>query len=195
MSSLGYNAYTTYVAVKMHFTSKKYNYFRHKGSKISEGALRKNNDRYWFMKLQDKYSEDDLLSFFLAQYTANHMHNYWVGDSFGDKCQELYHDYQKRMGQFTRFVNQDIADLYNTYNHDEIYKVSSGYPKIITSYLAGKISLETLIVLDELNGWVGESEALVGLVGEPLLNKIEKYRPFLNYNIVPIRKKYNQIFT
>lgn len=190
---IGYTAYTNYVAVKTHFTNEKYNYFKHKGAKITEGSLKKHNDRYWFVRLQEKFADDELVEFFLAQYTANHLHDYWVGDSFGDKCIELYTTRKKRMGQFTRFIFSEIEKLYQTNNKEHLYKVASGYPLIINAYLGGRISLEAMIVLDELNGWIEQSDALVGIVGAPLAMKLKKYKPFLNYDIKPLRKKYREL--
>lgn len=186
----GFESYITYVGLKNHFKNEKFNYFRHKGAKITEGSLKKNRDRYWFVRLQEKYSDDDLLEFFLAQFTTNHLHNYWVGDSFGDECQKLYNERKKKMSQFTRFVGLEIKKLYES-DITCLYNAITGYPTIITSYLGGRVSLETMIVLNRLNGWCDTSNALVGIVGTPLKQKLIKYEPFLNYNITPIRNKYN----
>jgi hypothetical protein len=191
---VGYNSYITYVALKTHFKNEKYNYFRHRGAKITEGSLKRHRDRYWFIKLDEKYSEEDLLNFFLSQFTSNHLHQYWVGDSFGDACQEIYTKYKKKLANFTRTVGLEMQYLYETYSVAEMYNTPQiGYPKIINAYLGDRVSLETLIVLDELNGWVANSGALVGIVGAPLDRLIRKYRPFLNYDITPIRKKYKNL--
>lgn len=189
---IGYESYTTYVAVKNHFKNEKFNYFRHRGAKVSEGSFKRHKDRYWFVKLQERYTNDELLDFFLAQFTANHLHTYWVGESFGDECQKLCIERKKRMSQFTRFVGLEIKQFYES-DLIQLYTAASGYPKIITSYLGGRISLETMIVLNRLNGWCENTDALVGIVGAPLKQKLIKYEPFLNYNIVPIRNKYNDL--
>jgi len=177
----GYNAYKLYVGLFTHFTTIKFNYLTHKGTKATESSYRKNNDRYWFIKLEEHYGEKDLLDFFLAQFTAND--NYWVGDSFGESCQDKYTNYRKKMAQFTRTINQEINWLFGNFDVTKIYHVDQGYPKIITAYLAGNIGLETMLVIDEVNGWISKSDALVGIVGTPLALKLKKYKPFLNYDV------------
>jgi hypothetical protein len=190
----GYGSYTEYVALVAHFKSEKYNYFKHKGSKITENSLKKHNDRYWFCKLESHYgTEENMLNFYLAQMTTHSHEYYWVGDSFSDRCQENYTNYTKRNAQLTRFVNQEIRYLYDSYPIDLIYKVDTGYPKIISAYLGGKIGLETLIILDDINQWISKSDALTGIVGTPLLMKLKKYKPFMNYNIKTFRKTYDAL--
>jgi uncharacterized protein (DUF2461 family) len=193
MAMMGYTAYITYIGIKTHFCNKSYNYFRHKGAKITEGALQKHRDRYWFIRLQDRYSDKELETFFLSQFTQ-YNHSYWVGDSFCDVCQDSYTNHKKKIANLTRTFNREMRDFYEKFPDCEtMYQTTSGYPKIITEYMADRLSLETVIMLDDINAWTVNNPSLEGILGAPILNKINKYRPFLNYNIDPVRKNYNEL--
>ena len=47
-----FQAYKTYVAIKNHFTSKTYDFFKYNGrTKASRSTFEKRNDKYFFSKL------------------------------------------------------------------------------------------------------------------------------------------------
>ena len=55
----GYNAYKTYVALKNHFTSDSYDYFKYKGkARVKEETFLKRKDKFFFEKIEKKYQED-----------------------------------------------------------------------------------------------------------------------------------------
>lgn len=192
-TAMGMTAYITYVGIKTHFSNKSYNYFLHRGAKITEGGLKKHRDRYWFIRLQERYGDKDLETFFISQF-IQYNHSYWVGNSFCDQCQDIFIEHKKRLSSLTRTVNLEIRDFYEKFvDCDTLYKTTSGYPKILVEYMSGRMSLETLIMLDDINQWTTDNDALQGILGTPLKNKMIKYKPFLNYNIVPVRKKYNEL--
>ena len=52
----GYNAYKTYVALKNHFTSDSYDYFKYKGRvRVKEESFLKRKDKFYFEKIEKKY--------------------------------------------------------------------------------------------------------------------------------------------
>ena len=49
----GYNAYKTYVALKNHFKSDSYDYFKYKGkARVKEETFLKRKDKFFFEKIR-----------------------------------------------------------------------------------------------------------------------------------------------
>jgi hypothetical protein len=58
----GFAAYALWNALKLHFTSESYDYFKYKGKmKISDESFLKRRDRFFFAKLERKYKKSELI--------------------------------------------------------------------------------------------------------------------------------------
>ena len=75
----GFDVYKTYLAVKLHFTSDTYDYYKY-GGKVNAKleTFTKRKDRYFFHKLSTKYAEADILDFFVANFLADSKR--WIGN-------------------------------------------------------------------------------------------------------------------
>ena len=172
-----FSTYKLYVSLKLHFTKPDYNYFKN-SPKVTAKSFVKRNDYYYFTKICEIYNDDELLDFFVSQLIVDS--NFWIGDGFDRAHKEIYNQHKCTKDALTRRLETDMA-LLHTYSKTELYDPIRGYPKIISLYLGGKIRIETLVLLDVVNNWVTESKHMVGIVGDPLLVLIRKYRPFLYY--------------
>ena len=55
-----YEAYTLYLAIKLHFTSDNYDFYRHNAKVNSSfNTFLKRNDRFFFHKLTTKYNKEE----------------------------------------------------------------------------------------------------------------------------------------
>jgi hypothetical protein len=75
----GFDVYKTYLAIKLHFQSDSYDYYKYGGkvnAKLETFTRRK--DRYFFYKLGTKYGQDDILDFFVANFIADSKR--WIGN-------------------------------------------------------------------------------------------------------------------
>lgn len=102
----------------------------------------------------------------------------WVGEmkSSGD---ENYTKWKGRIQSFTYLFEQDLNLLTDNCHLFEAIISKSGHPKSIKSYLAGKISLETLVVLDDLTSFTSKLSDSYDPVLNLIKTKIHKYRQFL----------------
>ena len=65
----GYEVYKTYLALRMHFTNEKYDYQKYRGKvTASEKSFEERRDRYFFKKLATKYSDNELMDYFVANF-------------------------------------------------------------------------------------------------------------------------------
>ena len=54
-----FDAYQVYTAIKLHFSSSRYDYFKFDGkTKVSIEKFLQRNDRYFFEKISNKYNTD-----------------------------------------------------------------------------------------------------------------------------------------
>ncbi len=66
----GYEAFGLYQALKLHFTTDSYDYFKYAGkTNISVTTFENRKDKYHFYKLSRKYSnKEDLINFIVYSY-------------------------------------------------------------------------------------------------------------------------------
>ena len=103
------------------------------------------------------------------------------------KYNEVYLDRQKRIDGLTYYFERDIEQLMrkSEKNFNKIFKVNNGqHPILLKTYLAKRVSLETLCILDNLLNYTKDfSKQIKETIIWPTLNrKIKKYGPFLTYN-------------
>ena len=56
----GYEAFTIYNALKLHFTNEKYDYFKYKAkSRVTIDSFERRKDKYYFYKLSRQKREED----------------------------------------------------------------------------------------------------------------------------------------
>ena len=68
----GFEVYKMYLALKNHFTKPDYDYVKYRGkSRASEKSFEQRNDRYFFKKLATKFSDADMLDYFVANFVCD----------------------------------------------------------------------------------------------------------------------------
>ena len=145
----GFEVYKMYLALKQHFTKQDYDYFKYRGKvRANEKSFEQRRDRYFFKKLATLVSDDEVLSYFVANF---------VNDSKGylqSFSKDIYTDWKINQESFTYKFKQDVNTLLDDYQtpyikHLKNYLLESGHPPIIKHYLAGNISIETLVVFEK----------------------------------------------
>ena len=78
-----------------------------------------------------------------------------------------------------------MEELLSNESFDGIFKLDRNvHPKILKAFLSGKISLETLVILDRIVGFKEHfDKKIIDPVWELTSFKIKKYSPFLNIDV------------
>ena len=177
----GYEAYKKYLAIKLHFTKDEYDFFKYNGETNAKfETFIQRNDKYFFVKVARKYG-DNIVDYFVSNFVNN------KSPYIKDMNNEVYLDRQKRIDGLTYYFERDIEQLMrkSEQNFNKIFKVNNGqHPILLKTYLAKRVSLETLCVLDNLLNYTKDfSNQIKETIIWPTLNrKIKKYGPFLTYN-------------
>ena len=192
----GFKAYKYYMAVKLHFTSKKYNVFETRGNvKGTREAFNSRNDRYIFEKLGQKYDDREMIQFFVSNFAYGNDTAIY-GNS---EAEDLYFEWQKRKQAITKTFIDDLANIINMcdvhkLNTDSIFKSNNGDLPVLTSmFLSGKITIETLRMIDDIEPFVEswENDPMIKIVLGDKLLRIEKLKGFVKYDSDKITKVFN----
>ncbi len=174
-----FEAYKTYLAVKNHFDREGYDYFKYAGkvpAKIDSFYARK--DRYFFEKLARK---KDLVNFLVANFIEND--KVYSRDLTQDEAEKVYREWLNRTQSLSYKFEQDL-DLIDDLRAS--IRVNDGqHPELLRLCMSKRISIETLIVLDSLVGFVEKWDEKIEdrILWPTIKKKLIKYRPFLKLDL------------
>ena len=142
-----YDAYKIYHALKLHFTSD-YDYNKYNGkANVSVDSFLKRNDRPFFGRVSRKY-KDDTKDFFISNFIVNPKG--WVGN-FND---ENYLNWKKRNQSLKYNYKTELVELFHKVStFDEIFHNGSQHPLLLKQFMAKKLSMETVAILESLLGF------------------------------------------
>tara|TARA_B100000900_G_scaffold265477_1_gene226508 strand:- start:4595 stop:5209 length:615 start_codon:yes stop_codon:yes gene_type:complete len=197
----GFDVFKIYMAVKLHFTTDTYDYYKY-GGKVNckLDTFTKRNDRYFFHKLSTMYGKDDILDFFVSNFLADSKK--WVGSLLRNDGKEVYLEYRKVKEAFEYNFRSDcvfLADDFNTsgISFDGGLLVHNGqHPRLLRLLLQKKIRIQTAVVLDNIlsycKNWSKEIKERV--VWPHWENKIIKLKPFMSYNQTQCKLIMKEVF-
>lgn len=179
-----FEVYTTYLAIKRHFTSS-YDYFKYNGKiNASLRSFETRRDRFHFYNISKKKNWRDLL-------LANLVHNpkMWIGKMLDAEANQRLLDWQKKQQAFSYYFEQDIKKM--DFNFNANFKVLKGqWPPVVKMYNRGEISLETLAALTLLvpceSYW--NENVKDSIIFPDIMNLVVKYRPWLTLDKAKLKK-------
>jgi len=185
----GYDAYTLYLGIKLHFHSKDYDFIKYNGKVKSDiNSFLKRKDKYHFGKLF-KTHKQELQDFYIANLSLK---DQWAGDLLDNECVKVYKDWKNRNQKLSYLFETEVSDLLRKKNINQVLEVKNGqHPILLKEFLGKKISLETMCILDEIIGFTKDWERLISenLVYPDVQNRINKYKSFVSVDI----KKYKKV--
>lgn len=190
----GFGAYAIYNALHLHFTSNSYNYHKYHGkTNVSKDTFLKRKDKYYFHKLSRKYSLEELVEFYVANFIDGGVR--WVGDISGEDGESRYRSWKKRKESLTYIFQSNLDFLLDQVDKpDKLLVVKSGnYPRLLEVAMQGNIEVETLCILNDLLNFLPmwTKKVTDDIIWPEWKRKIEKYTPFIDYN----KTKYKLLLT
>ena len=191
MSIDPFEAFRYYQSLKLHFESDSYNAVKYNfKTSAKHSTFWKRKDKYFFAKRGKRFTKlPDLIEFYVSNFVND---TKWIGEMIDS---DHYNNWSKTMQSISYSFEQDIYKLYDEVkSFDDLFK-GDPHPLVVTKYLEGLISLETLVILDKLTGFVERSTVTETIIWPDLKRKILKYRPFVIVNETTLRKKVLGVFT
>ena len=150
-----YEAYTLYLAIKLHFTSDSYDFYKHNAKVNSTfNTFLKRNDRFFFHKLTTKYSKEEMLDYFVCNFFHNS--KTWIGNLVRADGETNYTKWKKFNQAFTYNFRNDCLLVRNIIDgdrisFDDVFRVSNGqHPRLLRLLLSEQIGVQTFIILDKI---------------------------------------------
>lgn len=179
----GFKAYKYFMAIKLHFTSEKYDVFEMNGRVSgSRAAFERRNDRGLFEKLAKKFDKDqDLIQFLVANFAYGHTSVVYSNDS-----EEYYRVWIKRKESRTQVFSNDLNKIVNylelnKLKSDVLFSTDEGMPLLLQMYIGNHITLETMVILQEYEDYLAKWEPLIMLWHDYFLT-IRKANRFVKFD-------------
>ena len=191
-----FETYKTYLAMKQHFTKESYDYVKYCGrSRASLKSFHKRKDRYFFEKLSRAHPDKDIENFFVANFTGcDDPQTLYIVDIIknGDK---RYNEWKKRRQSLSYIFKEEISSIFAPNDFVGHFKIEGRkHPKIVKEFLKEKISLETLIILDQIIDYTPKfNKKLRDPVWELISQRMKKYSTFINIDVLRYKKILKEI--
>ena len=186
-----FDAFKIYLSLKNHFTKSSYDYHKYCGkTRASVQSFYKRKDRFWFEKIARQRSQKEVEQFFVANFVScPDPESLWIGEMIREG-EARYQDWQKRIQSLSYVFKEEVSSIFNSENLEELFKIhGTRHPQILKDHLQGKISLESMIILDRILGYKKHfDEKLKDPVWNLISLKMNKYSPFLNTDVFRYKK-------
>jgi hypothetical protein len=177
-----FEVYVTFLALKRHFSTPSYDYFKYHGKiKCSQETFKKSKDRLFFERLSRKKKPKEIIDFFVFNFVASdNPASLWIGDIIKNG-ERIYTEGLRIRESLSYIFEQDLRTLTDNQHLFEVVKIDgSKHPKILRSYLNKTIKFETLLImLAVLKLKEKYNEFLQDPIWNIISSKLEKYSPFL----------------
>jgi len=139
------DTYLMYCAMKAHFGKTDYDFVTYHGkTRIKRDSFYKRKDRGFFVKISRKYkTQENIKNYFVSNFIKD---GKGYVSNFND---ENYEEWKDKRANFYNQFTLEIKPLVKNFN--PLFNIESDeHPILLKEYLGKRVSLETLIVLDEL---------------------------------------------
>ena len=184
------DAYRTYLAFKLHFTTDKYDITKTKGAvSASRESFLKRTDQFAFKKLASEFKDDELPKFLIANYVDG---NRWGGAFIYEEALQVYNKWRGRLQSLTKNLQDDLQEICSELEDEEIDKFDKCFvvkdeqhPLLLQMYSRGDVKIETMLILDAINNYLSYWDKMLGedFFWKEERRKLVKYRPFLDFDV------------
>ena len=178
------DVYLMYCAMKAHFGKGDYDYIKYNGkTRISRKSFWKRKDRYFFVKLSKKYSNPKVVqNWFLANFIQD-KRGYIA--NFNDENYESWKSWREN------FLDEFATEMRPlVHNFEPLFEQKDyEHPKLLKEYLGKRVSIETMIILDELLGYGKKWDKNLSedIVWPDIKKLMNNYKRFLTLDVKQCR--------
>lgn len=187
----GYEAFSLYNSLKLHFTSKSYDYFKYNGkSNISIEAFENRKDKYHFYKLSRQNEKEDYINFLVSNFLIKD--SLWAGDLLQEEAVIAYKKRMATLQSLSYIFKNDLEKLKGVVdNPNDLLKTDGDYPILLTMALQKDIHYETLCIMADIMGFLPMwDKKIADTIRFPdYSRRMKKYMPFLSYD----KNKFKQL--
>ena len=178
--------YLMYCALKAHFAREDYDYFKYEGkTRIKRDSFFKRKDRFFFVKLSRKHGNTteykDVENYLLSNIINGEGHV----SNFSD---EVYNQWLYKKQNFYTIFSDEMRPLVGEF--EPLFEVKdNGHPKLLKEYLGKRVSLETLIILNDMLNFskTWDKNMEYDIIWNDVKKLMKKYKGFLTIDVKQYR--------
>lgn len=189
-----FSVYRYYLALRLHFTTDKYDAIKQQGRvRASKQAFLKRNDLLAIRRVAETYSDKEVVDFLVSNFITG---DRW-GGVFDTEAKDRYTSWKRRIESLSYTFDKEVTYL----NHQmekqgksfsDIFDYTKNeHPYILKSYLRGTTSVETLVILNKLYNFIEKFDEQLSddFLWPDISRIVKKYTPFLEFK----QEKYDGI--
>ena len=191
-----FDCYKSYLAFKNHFCKESYDYFKYCGrSRASLDSFHKRKDRYFFERMSRQKSDEEIKAYFVANFVeCSDPQSLWIGEIIRTG-EDTYTNWLRKSQSLFYLFKTEAEVFINKDSFVELFEIKNNqHPEILKKYFQKAISLETMVILDMILGYVKKfDKKLTDPVWETVSLRIRKYNPFINIDVVKYKNTLKEI--
>lgn len=181
-------AYETFLAVRTHFTSSSYDYFKYNG-KIPVKKPLSDSQSYIFKKLMNRYTPEQYIDFLVCNLLENP--KMWFPELMEPECHTRYTEFAKKYESLSYTFEQECATLFEKFgvlesdvsqSFNALFDTQNDLPNLLRGYIMEIISIDTIIFMEKLFNFLSQWKKSIGdtLIFEEFYTKISNYSSFVS---------------
>ena len=128
--------------------------------KANQDSFLKRRDKFFFAKLEKRYSKDELIYYFVSNFFDHD--NVWSGNLVPESSESIYQDWKKRIQSLSYRFTQDCESL-TDYKFDDLFKVEEySHPLLLRKMMQKQICVETVIIMDNVLTFIKKWDKIIG---------------------------------
>lgn len=198
----GFDVYKEYIALKCHFSQPNYDYKKYNGkTKVTIEQFNNRKDCYQFNKIAKQCGTlDKTKELFVANFISGKL-NQWSGYYASKEAMDIYYKWKRGTTSLAYILEQECKKIKTFMDGDKVslkdllLPKEGQHPLLLRYFIAGEISLETLMAFMMKFKLLSFWKTIVDPVIWPdILKLILKYREFVDYSNVDIGKIIRKVF-
>ena len=190
----GYEVFCQYQALKLHFSTDTYCYFKYNGHvQTKPEGFERRKDKYQFHRLARNLRDEEVRGFFIAGFLDNQ--KAWVDYFLEPEAKERYLAWRKKIDSLSYLFNEDMNKIVNNKIDKGIGSIfappkDGTMPFVWTMMQQGEIMMETVAILHGLTGLLDlwDEKYKSDYIYEKTAKLIRKYEPFLGLDVEQYKK-------
>lgn len=177
----GFEAYKHYLALKNHFSSKTYDFFKYNGAvKAKRESYETRNDKYFFQKLAKRKD----ITEFLVSLFVHGKKDMWIGDIIRNEESEQVFLKAQQIKQSLTYVFMGDLEKFNDDLVSSFVVEDGQHPHALKLLLRDDIHIETFIILNDIMRFTPSwnKQITEQTIWPQVRQKCKKYHPFLEYD-------------
>lgn len=178
-----FESFKLYNALKLHFESDSYDAFKYNfKTNVKATSFLKRKDKYFFAKVARQY-EKDMMGYYVSNFKNGVS---YVGDMINTYGEHNYLEHKRIQESIHRVFSVDINIMSEQGELDKLLTSEDGqYPLIVQLWMQEDISIESVCILNSLLGFIPRESVKISdtIMWPDIKRKIEKYSPFVNFDV------------